>query len=220
MDIPLTYCPNIWTDQREYIWYAEAYEILAGEGMIGGKNPYAEFMSEINQIALGFLYADFCQIAFGESGYYNDIVEQCGVDLAEIAFMIGRYTNNPLPENICNDDYEYRVDLIVALAEEQRSKVVAALKRHWDVTEFTVGLYCTAYLPHAFDEPYEDDYSDEANEGIKDIPTETDFHDHYWEYISEHKCELANEIYDCGDGSASAVYSWIDDGCEQVGACG
>ena len=131
MDVNYAYCPDIWSGGREEIWYGRASEILVKEGLIGGKNPYAEFMGEINQIALGLLYADFCQVAYDESGYYDQVIDSCEFEPTYLAFMIGRYTNDELPEG-SNDEYTYRGELLAMLAEEQRPKVVAALKKHWN----------------------------------------------------------------------------------------
>ena len=217
-----SYRPQIWPYGREDMWFDRASGILIKEGLIGGNDLAADFMGEIHQLSLGLLYADFCDIAFGEFGYYNQIIDECTMKPVEIAFKIGRYTRYDLPDILdMEDDYTYGGEMLAMLAAKERESVVDSLKIHWDRVEFLLGLYCTAYLPKAFDPnafDEDDDYDeDDADEDYEpEYRTELDFKNCYWTYIEQNKKTLIDEISERDD--LSRVFTWIDKGCKTIGA--
>ena len=195
-----SYRPQIFSCGREDIWFDRASEILAKEGLISGNEPGADFMGEIHQLTLGLLYADFCDIAFGEFGYYNQIIDECTMEPVEIAFKIGRYTRYDLPDSLDMEDYTYGGEMLAMLAETERENVVGYLKIYWDRIEFLLGLYCTAYLPKEFDPNfYDDEEDDEEDEDYEpEFKTELDFNDCYWTYIQRNRRKFRLFTRKCG----------------------
>ena len=107
--------------------------------------------------------------------------------------------------------------MLAMLAAKERENVVGSLKIYWDRIEFFLGLYCTAYLPKAFDPNFFDVGGDEEDEDYEpEYRTELDFKNCYWTYIERNRKKLIDEISERDD--LSRVFTWIDEGCRTIGA--
>lgn len=207
---------TIWSGGKELLWYKKAWSALEKDGLTTYEKSIDHTVVLIRAFTLIVLYQEFCDLAFGESFFYEltDWQDYSGLN----AFRIGQLILQKGNDFSEYDDYEDDEALEAAfleLIENERHRVFDSLCKIDIGRESTlfVAMYLTAI--DMSEEDYDDiDIEDEDDE-IEIIDLDENEVDEFQKYeadIEKYYEEIVNDLSD----SKMEAFCWLSEGTYRI----
>lgn len=128
---------NIWVEHPELEWAALAWKALDEQGLTRYSNQLEKQQVLVNLLALGFIYHEFCQVAFDETSYLKEQIYDLLESFEENELYISSYFMGVMlnSESKLHDlelasiecEREVLPNLLITAAQNSMDKVAKAL---------------------------------------------------------------------------------------------
>ena len=201
--------PHIWTEGREWMWMAKAWEILEKKGLTMYETQTEKLQIYMRAVSAAAIYLDYIHIVFDEIEYYETLYWNITEIMSEneLFFLYGRARTDDPPESA--------TDVLNVLDSHGRADLMEILTQEMSLADISLGLYYTGVDPYCYD--YEDDDDDDEDSDDHDEekePRQFDTYDGYWKLITESTASLI-EIAEFPD--LMAGYEWLNENAYQMG---
>lgn len=201
--------PHIWTEGREWMWMAKAWEILEKKGLTMYETQTEKLQIYMRAVSAAAIYLDYIHIVFDEIEYYETLYWNITEIMSEneLFFLYGRARTDDPPESA--------TDVLNVLDSHGRADLMEILTQEMSLADISLGLYYTGVDPYCYD--YEDDDDDDEDSDDHDEEKESrpfDTYDGYWKLITESTASLI-EIAEFPD--LMAGYEWLNENAYQMG---
>lgn len=201
--------PHIWTEGREWMWMAKAWEILEKKGLTMYETQTEKLQIYMRAVSAAAIYLDYIHIVFDEIEYYETLYWNITEIMSEneLFFLYGRARTDDPPESA--------TDVLNVLDSHGRADLMEILTQEMSLADISLGLYYTGVDPYCYD--YEDDDDDDEDSDDHDEekePRPFDTYDGYWKLITESTASLI-EIAEFPD--LMAGYEWLNENAYQMG---
>lgn len=201
--------PHIWTEGREWMWMAKAWEILEKKGLTMYETQTEKLQIYMRAVSAAAIYLDYIHIVFDEIEYYETLYWNITEIMSEneLFFLYGRARTDDPPESA--------TDVLNVLDSHGRADLMEILTQEMSLADISLGLYYTGVDPYCYD--YEDDDEDDEDSDDHDEekePRPFDTYDGYWKLITESTASLI-EIAEFPD--LMAGYEWLNENAYQMG---
>lgn len=196
--------PHIWTEGREWMWMAKAWEILEKKGRTTYETQTEKLQIYMLAVSAAAIYIDYNNKVFDDIDHYEtlywDLEELMSEN--ELFFLYGRVRTDDPPESA--------TDVLNVLDNDNRADLMEILTQEMSLADIALGLYYTGVTPYSYD--YGDDEDDDQEEEKEPRPFDT--YEGYWKMIAENTASL---IEIAGFSDLMAGYEWLNENSYQIG---